>query len=135
MMYYNKWWWDETLNRTKHCHQMQKAKDNKLLGGWWWGEGSILSIMANFLLCCLFASNGNYGLLLLTMLALLLCFCWMHFWWCGVVFATTLMEESQGVERKIRMELYGVMRRGFNTLSTKEEISSMVNCIWKIMCL
>jgi hypothetical protein len=33
------------------------------------------------------------------------------------------------------MELYGVMRRGFNTLSTKEEISSMVNCIWKIMCL
>jgi hypothetical protein len=39
------------------------------------------------------------------------------------------MEESQGVERKIRMELYGVMRRGFNTLSTKEEISSMVNCI------
>ncbi len=85
--------------------------------------------MANFLLCCLFASNGNYGLLLLTMLALLLCFCWMHFWWCGVVCAIALMEESQTVKRKIRMELYGVMGTRFNTLSAKEEISSMANCI------
>ncbi len=86
--------------------------------------------MAIFLLCCLFASNGNYGLLLSTTLVLLLCFCWMNFWWCGVVCDVALMEESQGVEKEdkdTRMELYGAMGRGFNTFSAKEEISSLAN--------
>jgi hypothetical protein len=31
------------------------------------------------------------------------------------------------LKRKIRMELYGAMVRGFNMFSTKEEISSLVN--------
>jgi hypothetical protein len=47
----------------------------------------------------------------------------MHFWWGGLVCVATLME----LKRKIRMELYGTMGRGFNTFSTKEEISSLVN--------
>ncbi len=79
--------------------------------------------MVIFLLCCLFASNGNYGLLLFMIFVLVLCFCWMHFWWGGLVCVATLME----LKRKIRMELYGTMGRGFNTFSTKEEISSLVN--------
>ncbi len=38
-------------------------------------------------------------------LVLLLCFCWMHFWWCGVVCVATLMEESQGVEEEDKDEV------------------------------
>ncbi len=79
--------------------------------------------MAIFLLCCLFAGDGNYGLLLFMIFVLVLCFCWMHFWRCGMVCVATLME----LKRKIRMELYGAMVRGFNMFSTKEEISSLVN--------
>jgi len=56
--------------------------------------------MVIFLHCCFFACNGNYGLSLLTTPTLLLCFCWMHLWWCGVLCVTTLMEESQGVEEE-----------------------------------
>ncbi len=51
-----------------------------------------------FLLCCLFVGNGDYGLFFWMALAMLLCLCWMHFWWCGVVYVEALMEESQGVE-------------------------------------
>ncbi len=79
--------------------------------------------MAIFLLCYLFVGNGNYELLLLMIFVLLLCFCWMHFWRCGMVCVTTLME----LKRNIRTELYGAMVKGFNMFSTKEEISSLVN--------
>jgi hypothetical protein len=52
----------------------------------------------NFVVCL--QVMGTMGFYFLTTLALLLCLCWMHFWWCGVVCAEALMEESQGVENE-----------------------------------
>jgi len=37
------------------------------------------------------------------------------------------MEESKELKRKVRIELYGAMGKGFNTFPVKEEISSLVN--------
>ncbi len=39
----------------------------------------------------------HYELLFLIAVDVLLCFCWMHFWWCGFVCAHALIDVDQGV--------------------------------------
>jgi hypothetical protein len=49
-----------------------------------------------FMQICLFASNVHYGPLFIFMHVMLLCFRWAHFWWCGCVCTSVLMDVNQG---------------------------------------
>jgi hypothetical protein len=66
-----------------------------------------------FLLCRLFISNGSYGFLFSMAFALLLRFCWAHFWWCGVFSIVALMGEGQRIEKKDKERVVWSSNEGF----------------------
>jgi hypothetical protein len=52
--------------------------------------------VAIFNTICLFAGYVHNELLFLIASDVSLCFCWMHFWWCGFVCAHALIDVDQG---------------------------------------
>ncbi len=73
----------------------------------------------------MFIGNGSYGFLFSMAPTSLLCFCWTHFWWCGVVSVTTLMEEGQRIEEKDKERAMWNNEGDSTFFSTKKDISSL----------
>ncbi len=58
----------------------------------------MLFAKAIFYTIYIFIGNVHYELSFFTVLAMLLWFCWMQFWWCGFVCVSVLMDVDQVVE-------------------------------------
>jgi len=58
-----------------------------------------------FYAICLFASYVHYELLFFMALLVLLCFRWMHFQWCGFVYACALINVDQRLEMKMKIKI------------------------------
>lgn len=124
------WWWDETLRKMRPYYQLQKVEDGKftrwLMVRWW--EYTFFYVY--FLFCCLFASNGDYGLLFFQQYLLCCSVCggcissgvqWfaLKLWW----------RKAKELKMKIRKELPSGQQWGFN----KGEISFQEAYIYSVL--